>query len=639
MHDKRIFISGGAGVIGTALVPLLLREGAHIWVGDLKPCPLEWKGKIRYRQGDLNTLTSDELASFNPEIVFHLAATFERSEESSLFFEENFHHNVQLSHHLIGCLQGSVALKQVIFASSYLIYNPTLYQFQQPSLTPILLKEDSLIYPRNICGAAKFFHELELRFLENFFKQEVTFISARIFRVYGRHSRDVISRWIRAALHDEKLMVYRSEGRFDYIFADDVAEGLMRLTKTTFRGVINLGSGYARSIQEVLEILKHYFPSLRIEEIPSTIPFECSQADMQQFEEVTGWRPPHTLEMAIPKLIQFERQKPYSGLEERSRSAVLITSISKKMPLIQAVRKAANKVGYFTRLYGSDSQENCIGQYGVDVFWQSPLLKDLHPEEVIHYCQQHAIQAIIPTRNDDLIFYAHHRESFSQQGIQVLVSSPDTIHCCLDKKLFADTLMQKGFPMISTALSLKEIDSLVYVVKERYGTGSIQLGLHLSREEALRHSQCLQNPIFQPQIEGKEWSVDLYRSRTGKVKGCVVRSRDIVVQGESQVTTTVSYPKLEDLCQKMADTLCLEGHAVFQVLEDAPGNFFVIECNPRFGGASTASLAVGLDSFYWFFLDCLGQDLEDYPFIRRRGEIRQIRHPVDQVIPWLSYSI
>ncbi len=139
-------------------------------------------------------------------------------------------------------------------------------------------------------------------------------------------------------------------------------------------------------------------------------------------------------------------------------------------------------------------------------------------------------------------------------------------------------------------------------------------------------------PIFQPFISGKEWSVDLYRTLTGTVKGCVARERNVVVGGESQVTTTVRYPALEKLCEDIAHRLNLYGHAVFQVIETIPKTFYVIECNPRFGGASTASLAAGLNSFLWFFLECEGPNLDDYPFNRVEGEICQIRYPADKII-------
>ena len=82
----------------------------------------------------------------------------------------------------------------------------------------------------------------------------------------------------------------------------------------------------------------------------------------------------------------------------------------------------------------------------------------------------------------------------------------------------------------------------------------------------------------------------------------------------------------------MADTLNLYGHAIFQIIEDWEGHFHVIECNPRFGGASTASVAVGLDSFLWFLMESAGINLEGVPFLRSQKDIKQIRFMTDKII-------
>jgi carbamoyl-phosphate synthase large subunit len=170
------------------------------------------------------------------------------------------------------------------------------------------------------------------------------------------------------------------------------------------------------------------------------------------------------------------------------------------------------------------------------------------------------------------------------------------------------------------------------VVKERYGAGSQNIGLNLTKQEALHHSAKLSEPIFQPFISGKELSVDLYVSKKGKVKGVVCRSRDVVVNGESQITTTVESPKLEKLAIKVAEKLKLCGHIVLQVLIDSKNKIHIIECNSRFGGASTLSIQCGLDSFYWAMLEASGHDIDDYPFIKQRESRMQIRFPEDIVI-------
>ena len=55
----------------------------------------------------------------------------------------------------------------------------------------------------------------------------------------------------------------------------------------------------------------------------------------------------------------------------------------------------------------------------------------------------------------------------------------------------------------------------------------------------------------------------------------------------------------------------------------------MIECNARFGGASTTGIAAGVDSLFWSLLEARGVDVGDYPFIRIAGEIRQVRVPSD----------
>lgn len=315
-------------------------------------------------------------------------------------------------------------------------------------------------------------------------------------------------------------------------------------------------------------------------------------------------------------------------------TAVLISSVSKKVPLIEAVRRAAGQLDRSTHLHGCDSDQNCLAQYFVDTFWHCPALDQCMPDQILNYCSTNQIQAIIPTRNGELAYYAEHREFFRLHGVQVMISPLEAIRICLDKKLFTDYLKQLCYPSIPTEFNPDQIETAYYVVKERFGAGSLNMGLKLSKIEALEHAAKLQYPLFQPYIEGQEYSVDLYRTLSGEIKGCIARRRDLIVNGESQITTTAKKPILEQLCCKVADSLQLYGHAVFQALETEDHHFYLIECNPRFGGASTASIAAGLETFVWFLSESRGLDLKDYPFQRIENEIRMIRYPADRMIPW-----
>jgi carbamoyl-phosphate synthase large subunit len=306
--NKRVFISGGSGVIGTPLVNNLLKAGADVFVGDLKPRPAHWKALKKYRKGDLINLRQNTIQDFSPEVFFHLAATFERSFETKEFWEENFHHNILLSHHLLSLQKDIPSLKKIVFASSYLIYNPQNYLFSSPQNQAYPLCETEEIAPRNLCGMAKLQHEQELAFVKNY-RPNLQIVNARIFRSYGKNSRDIISRWIRALLKKESINVYCPEGHFDFVYAEDVAKALQALAETEFSGIVNIGSGQSRSIQEVLDLLKQHMGSFKYINESTYIAYEASQAEMSLFHDLVDNFHFHSLEETIAELIKFESEK------------------------------------------------------------------------------------------------------------------------------------------------------------------------------------------------------------------------------------------------------------------------------------------------------------------------------------------
>jgi len=273
----------------------------------------------------------------------------------------------------------------------------------------------------------------------------------------------------------------------------------------------------------------------------------------------------------------------------------------------------------------------CVGRYFVEEFWEMPRLDKLSPEDLIAYCQKNEINSIIPTRDGDLLYFSKHREKLRQSGVHVMISTEESVKVAHDKLLFYTTLSEMGIPAIETYKSLNDFESQHYVSKERYGAGSDSIGIRLTSEDAEKHARSLKLPVFQPYIEGKEISVDLYIDRSGNAKGVILRHRELVIGGESQVTTTFRDEHLEVQCVRLAEDLNLYGHVMFQLIQqdDLPIRYF-LECNARFGGASTLSLAAGLDSFYWFF-----QEVDGYVpscFYRSSDEKTLVRHAEDLIL-------
>jgi len=631
MQGKRIFVSGGAGVIGLEIVPRLVDLGATVWVGDLKPRPSTFSPSVIYRQGDLNQMTEAEFRSFAPDVFIHLAATFERSAESYEFWEENFLHNVRLSHHLMTLAKEAPSLRRVVFASSYLIYEPALYQFDAAQAQPVSLKETDPVRPRNLTGMAKFAHEIEMRFVEKFCANRLSIVCARIFRGYGRNSRDVISRWVRNLLKGNPITVYRPEGIFDYIYAADSAEGLIRLAAAEdVKGIINLGTGRSRKVQDVIDVLRQHFPNMQAETTDSDIPFEASQADISRFEQLVGWTPAYDLPQAIGEIVDYERARGETvTLCLKKPLKVLVSSAAGKVPLVRAMQAAVKQLDPTGLVVAGDLDVQSLTALVADSFWVMPPTRDDALEDLISGLHEQQINMVLPTRDGELMFWSRHAERLRAEGVHVVVSESEPLRRCLDKLDFFIFGDAKGLPFIPTSDRIANIRGDRFVVKDRFGAGSRAIGINLDRTQAIAHAATLEHPIFQPFVPGMEFSVDAWVDSGHRVKGLVVRRRDKVVNGESQITTTFSNEALQAQVKKVIEALELRGPVVLQIIQDESSAMHVIECNARFGGASTTGIAAGVNSFYWSILEAQGTSVDDYPFLRITGEIRQVRFPSD----------
>jgi carbamoyl-phosphate synthase large subunit len=633
MPDKeRIFISGAAGVIGTEMLAKLgSLRGILVFAADKKSQPQDLAPNIEYWQGDLNQITLHELSQFEPTIFIHLAATFERSTESLDFWTDNFENNIRLSHYLMGLMKQIPSLKRVIFASSYLIYDENAYQFKSPQAKPQRLSEVAEIHPRNMVGMAKLTHEKELDFLNQFYSASFSSLSVRIFRGYGRGSRDVVSRWVRSLLAGEEISVYNAEGIFDYIYAKDSAEGLLKMAlKSSMTGVVNLGTGQSRRVVDVIDELRTHFPDMKVRMLESNPPFEASEADITKLTSEIHWAPEYNLEKALNEIIDYERSRPKRHLQIEAQN-LLVTSSSKKTPLIRALQLAGRNLDGEIKVIAGDISRNVVSRFVADSFWEMPSLKESIVEEIIKYCHTAMIKLIIPTRDGELEYWAKNKNQFADNGISVLISSLETVRICLDKLAFYEFSIEHGFKAIpSTCNSEFLSDESLYVVKERYGAGSKSIGIGLTYEEALKHSSALEEPMFQPLVVGREISADVWII-PGYYESVVLRNRTLVVDGESQITQIFREAAIEELLLNFARKLKIIGVAVIQAILDEFGDLHIIECNPRIGGASTASNAAGSRAFtkmIQYYL--LGENSGPTGKTQRIQELIQIRTAIDE---------
>ncbi len=309
LRGHRVLVTGGSGVIARELLDQLADRHATVLSVDRLPLGRPAPPGVEHLVADLADADLRQIADFAPRTILHLAATFERSAESAEFWEHNWSDNVIATHRLAELAARAGTVEAFVFASSYLTYRTSQYLSPEPASAGVALIEDGPILPRNLCGAAKLYGEAELAFARDVMGGAFRTVSARIFRVYGRGSRDVVSRWIRAALRGDPIQVYHPENRFDYVYSGDVAEGLLRMASDPRAdGVINLATGRARPVSDVMAAIEAATGrKLDARLGPIDEPYEASRADISRLRSRLGWSPDTSLEDGVAILVAHER--------------------------------------------------------------------------------------------------------------------------------------------------------------------------------------------------------------------------------------------------------------------------------------------------------------------------------------------
>ena len=282
----RILITGSSGRVASYLVKLF-DKSHNIMLIDKK-------------EGfDLSIEPMNEILDFQPEIIFHLAASFERTDETPSFLGINYHDNMMASLRLNQAIAKMKELKKVVFASSYLVYDPNIYMGEQPE-SGFPLVEDYQCGPRNLCGAAKYYEEQELNFIKRNIHKNLQLVHARIFRVYGENGQEFVSRCAEYKKYGIPVDLWKPENRFDYIWAPDVAEALYKLAFSDADGIYNVGSGESHSIQEVVDLI-----GCKTRQVPAPDGelYENSCADISKITSL-GWYPKVMLKEGIERILK-----------------------------------------------------------------------------------------------------------------------------------------------------------------------------------------------------------------------------------------------------------------------------------------------------------------------------------------------
>ena len=305
MSEMRVFVTGGAGFIGSHVVTALLRAGHDVTVldnlstGHAEAVP----GDVAFIQGDLRDEPNLHGWLAGHDAVIHLAAlvpvptSVRRPVE---FAENNVVNTVRLLEAMHQCNVG-----RIVFSSSATVYG-------LPETLP--LREDApLGVQSNPYGATKVAAEAFVAAYQRLYGFDATIL--RYFNPYGPNElcepeTHLVPNVIRNALADKPVPVYwKGEQVRDYIYVEDLAEAHVSVLDVPGLSTFNVGSEVGVKVNEVLEAVSAILGrELRIDDLgerPGDVPALYAASD--KLRETTDWSAKVGLREGLERTVDFYR--------------------------------------------------------------------------------------------------------------------------------------------------------------------------------------------------------------------------------------------------------------------------------------------------------------------------------------------
>jgi UDP-glucose 4-epimerase len=295
-----LLITGGCGFIGTNLIKYLLSNGA----GSIRVLDNEIIGKRKYIAGlDAEFIHGDvcdrdkvHTALEGIDAVVHLAADTRviDSIDNPLY---NFQTNVIGIFNLLMCMR-ETGTKRLVNASTggAIIGEATPPVHEKMVANPISPYGASKMAAEAYCSAFASSYDLCIN-------------SLRFSNVYGPHSfhkGSVVAHFFKNIISGKKLVVYGDGSQTrDYVFVQDLCEGIRQALKIRRVGVYQLGTGKPVSINKLIELIRHSvgdsydidvnYKNFRLGEIRHT------WCDISKSQNELGYNPKTSIEEGLKK--------------------------------------------------------------------------------------------------------------------------------------------------------------------------------------------------------------------------------------------------------------------------------------------------------------------------------------------------
>lgn len=308
-NKKKVFITGGAGFIGSHTTNLFLDNGYEVAVYDNfsngKRSFLKKTDTLHIIKGDIRDSKKlrSSIQDFNPHIIIHLAA-IHFIPYCDAHPDEAVEINITGTHNLLSIIEHDdlARLKKVIIMSSAAVYAPS----------PYLHKESEVPGPVDIYGITKANNELQLKALYQ--KKGICSVAVRLFNVYGPNETNphLIPEILAQIKKGERfLRIGNADTKRSFIHAKDTAAGLLSLAtleKVKGHTIVNLGSKYEYTAREIIKILSELLgEKISFSSTPQKkrkIDRKRLHPDLTLIQKQTNWKETYDMKKGLAELMK-----------------------------------------------------------------------------------------------------------------------------------------------------------------------------------------------------------------------------------------------------------------------------------------------------------------------------------------------
>jgi nucleoside-diphosphate-sugar epimerase len=289
--SETILLTGGTGFIGSAILRAAIARGHKVVA--LTRSKQEPKENVEFVQGSLGDAPWDRIKDLQPTVCVDSA--WISTPGAYLHSAEN----VRFLYESLAFLEKTEVPRALVLGTciEYANTGQKMREDETP-LAPVSL------YAR--CKVA--FRERIQEELPN-----VKLAWARIFYPYGpgEHRLRLSSSIVETISRGEEVLIKTPASQKDFVYVDDVANGILHILESGFAGAINVGTGVGTTVLDFAKRIGNLMDRgdlIKAASSPAAEPYDFVVADSERLRGL-GWAPKVGLEEGLSRLVKSLAKK------------------------------------------------------------------------------------------------------------------------------------------------------------------------------------------------------------------------------------------------------------------------------------------------------------------------------------------